>query len=60
MKMELDEALAEKAERLSNTETSFFTCHCTGEAQFGFLKKHMKRLRYISTGDSFEIKGDLL
>ncbi len=36
--------------------TKYYTAHCTGEAQFAFLKELMgARLEYISAGDSIEV-----
>lgn len=47
-------ALDEAAVALSATSTQFYTCHCTGEAQFAYLAAQMgDRVQYVSTGDSF-------
>lgn len=44
------------ANKLLSYKTKFFTCHCTGEEQFSFLKKTMgQKLEYIATGDSIKI-----
>lgn len=44
------------AQYLMNTQTMFYTGHCTGVAQYEYLKKKMgDRLRYISSGMCFEI-----
>ncbi len=40
-------------EKLLETGTTFYTCHCTGECQFNLLKDIMKdKLFYLGTGDS--------
>lgn len=38
------------AEALDGMKTEFYTCHCTGEAQYDYLKTKMGRLHYISCG----------
>ena len=43
------------AEKLDSYDTVYYTCHCTGEAQYGFMKRYMKNLNYISTGMTIEI-----
>ena len=54
-KLPLDETLAGYAKQLDGCPTTYYTCHCTGTAQFEFMSKYMKRLRYISAGDVIEI-----
>ena len=54
-KMPIDGALAEAAKRLSAYPTEYYTCHCTGEAQFSYMKDYMGNLRYISCGETIEI-----
>lgn len=54
-KLPLDEKLREYAEYLDSFGTDFYTCHCTGTEQYGYMKKFMKRLSYISVGKIFEI-----
>lgn len=49
------EILKKSAEILNNTNTKFYTCHCTGTAQFEFLKQHMNNLKYVSSGQNFLI-----
>lgn len=51
----LDGTLAEYAEYLNGHGTEYYTCHCTGTEQYGFMKKHMPRLHYLSAGDIIEI-----
>ncbi len=54
-KLPLDEKLTEYAEILNRHNTDFYTCHCTGCAQFAHLKKTMSRLRYLSAGETVYI-----
>lgn len=55
MKLPLDEKLLGYAERLNACDTEYYTCHCTGVEQYDFIKPHMPRLHYISTGDMLTI-----
>ena len=44
-------ALEQLAERLKTYDTVYYTCHCTGTAQYGFLKERMgDRLHYLAAG----------
>lgn len=44
------------AHELLKYDTDYYTCHCTGFVQYSYLKRKMsEKLRYISSGDSFEI-----
>ena len=54
-KKPLDEKLVAMALALGEYETEYYTCHCTGEAQFDFMREKMKKLHYLSCGDSIEI-----
>ena len=54
-KMPLDETLSEAARMLNAYPTVFYTCHCTGEAQFDHMKGYMSHLAYLSCGESIEI-----
>lgn len=48
--------LLNAAEQLSTTHTKYFTCHCTGQEQFRFLKSLLPdNLEYCSCGSKFEI-----
>ncbi|MBQ1802286.1 MAG: MBL fold metallo-hydrolase [Lachnobacterium sp.] len=51
MKKDLDSTLKGYAETLNSYNTSYYTCHCTGQEQYDFMKKYMNRLNYIATGD---------
>lgn len=54
-KLPTDDVLRSYAERLNLYDTVYYTCHCTGEEQYGFMKQHMDRLNYICTGKTIEI-----
>ncbi len=46
------------AQSLDRSPASFYTCHCTGQAQFDFLKEHMicaDKLHQIRCGDVIEL-----
>lgn len=48
--------LSEKADLLSEYNTDYYTCHCTGLDQFEFLKNIIgPRLTYIRAGESIDI-----
>ncbi|MBQ9993719.1 MAG: MBL fold metallo-hydrolase, partial [Clostridia bacterium] len=51
-KIEAGDALAGYARQLDDMRTTFYTCHCTGAEQFGFMRDRMDRLFYLSTGQS--------
>lgn len=55
MKMDPNDRLLSFAERLNAYNTRFYTCHCTGTAQYDYMKPHMERLSYLSAGDTIEI-----
>lgn len=45
--------LDEAAQYLTRRKTLYYTCHCTGTAQYEYLKKIMKeQLRYLSCGQT--------
>ena len=54
-KLPADETLAGYAKKLDSYDTVYYTCHCTGEIQYGYMKKYMKNLHYISTGETIVI-----
>lgn len=44
------------AESLSRHDTEYYTCHCTGTAQYEHLKKRLQdRIHYLSCGSEIEI-----
>lgn len=51
-KMELGKELADTAKLLNTKNVDFYTCHCTGTEQYAFIKKHIKRLNYLSSGET--------
>ena len=54
-KLPLDKTLLGCVERLDALGTVYYTCHCTGTAQYEYMKRYMKNLNYIATGDVAEI-----
>lgn len=54
-KLPLDATLTDCATYLGGFDTTYYTCHCTGEAQCSFMKQTMPRLQYIATGDMVEL-----
>ena len=54
-KMDCGDDLAALARALSEQDTDYYTCHCTGEAQYAFMGKYMPRLRYLACGESITI-----
>ena len=55
MKLPVGDELKACAERLDGFDTDYYTFHCTGTEQYGFMKRYLRRLRYLSTGESIEI-----
>lgn len=53
-KLPLDTKLESYAETLTETNTIFVTCHCTGVQQYEFMKKSMPKLHYISSGQTID------
>lgn len=54
-KIENENELKSYAENLASYNTTYYTCHCTGEKQFKIMEKYMERLNYISAGDTIMI-----
>ena len=51
-----EDILRSSAEALLNLPTTYYTCHCTGTAQYDFLKTIMgDRIHYLSTGSCLEV-----
>lgn len=51
-----DSRLDLAAQRLLALECEYYTCHCTGQAQYEYLKQQMgHRLHYLSTGSILEL-----
>lgn len=55
MNQPLDDRLKALAEQLNRCRTDYYTCHCTGAAQYAFLKPYMNRLHYLAAGDTIEV-----
>jgi len=51
-KLPMDEKLREYSEILDSFPTEYYTCHCTGTEQYQFMLPLMKKLHYISTGQT--------
>ncbi len=49
------EILDRSAEILSSKNIPYYTCHCTGEKQYEYLKTRISQLHYISCGMQIEI-----
>ena len=50
------QVLDDAARRLTLHKTMCYTCHCTGAAQYEYLRKIMKdQLRYLSCGQTLEL-----
>lgn len=52
IKVEDEKLLQKLAKVLSGYNTEYYTCHCTGQRQYEYLKNHLKSLKYLSTGDT--------
>ena len=55
MKLPCDKRLKGCAEQLDRFDTEYYTCHCTGVAQYDFMLPLTKRLHYLSAGQTIEI-----
>ena len=55
-KFPLDETLADCAKKLDQYPTVYYTGHCTGTEQYEFMKRYMKHLHYLSTGEKVVIE----
>ena len=54
-RLPMDDTLAGYAKELDAYPTEYYTCHCTGTDQYTFMKQFMKRLHYLSAGESVVI-----
>ena len=50
-KLPTDDTLTAAANALAVHPTEYYTCHCTGEAQYRFMKQSMPRLHYLACGE---------
>lgn len=55
-KLPLDNYLVKAAKELADFQTEFYTCHCTGEAQYKFMQNYLPSLRYLSCGQTITVK----
>ena len=55
MKLPCDKRLKGCAEQLDRFDTEYYTCHCTGVAQYHFMLPLTKKLHYLSAGQTIEI-----
>ncbi|MBQ4505861.1 MAG: MBL fold metallo-hydrolase [Firmicutes bacterium] len=54
-KLPIDDTMKGYAEFLNSLPTEFYTCHCTGAAQYEFMQQYMDRLHYLSGGMTIEL-----
>lgn len=54
-KLPLDDTLKSYAEYLNGFSTEYYTCHCTGEKQLQYMKKHMNKLHGLSCGETIYV-----
>jgi 7,8-dihydropterin-6-yl-methyl-4-(beta-D-ribofuranosyl)aminobenzene 5'-phosphate synthase len=57
-KLPTDETLAGYGRALGRQSTAYYTCHCTGEEQFRFLRSYLPKLSYLSVGDVLDTDVD--
>ena len=51
-----DDLLDDIAEELKKyNDTDFYTCHCTGQESYDYLKSKLENMNYLACGDSIEI-----
>lgn len=55
MHQPIGEGLRRCAEILDGCDTEYYTCHCTGAEQYAYLRQYMKRLHYLSAGESITL-----
>ncbi len=54
-KLPTGEQLKKYAEALAEYRTVYYTCHCTGAEQYGFMKSFIPKLHYLSTGETITL-----
>ncbi len=54
-KLPLDETLSDAARFLAGYPTDYYTCHCTGETQYRYMKQYLPRLHYLACGDQMTV-----
>ena len=55
MNLAIDETLLDYGRELNGFGADYYTCHCTGEAQYEHLRTVMPRLHYLSEGEDIEL-----
>jgi len=55
MKLDPGKDLENEAKELNKYSAYYYTGHCTGEAQFAYLKERMERLDYLWCGKTIEL-----
>ncbi len=51
-----EELLLEAADTIRNSCADFYTCHCTGQEQFRFLKDEVgAKMHYLATGETIDL-----
>lgn len=56
-KLPTDEYLTNAAKTLAACPTEFYTCHCTGQEQYNWMKHSMPALQYLSCGQTIYIEN---
>ncbi len=51
----IDATLQKLAQKLAQSETAFYTCHCTGTSQFAAMQPLVPNLHYLSTGQTLTL-----
>ncbi len=54
-KLTPEQAVTDYASRLNAHPTVYYTCHCTGVAQYEALREVMPRLRYLASGQELTL-----
>ena len=54
-KLPIGTELSDYARALDTYGATYFTCHCTGLAQFEFMQSRMQGLSYLATGDEITL-----
>ena len=55
MKKPLDETLKEYAQALDGYDCDYYTCHCTGEEQYEYIRQFMNRVQYLHEGGRIDV-----
>ena len=55
MKKPIGDELINCAEALDQFDTEYYTCHCTGTEQYEAMRRHVRRLHYLSAGECITV-----